>query len=89
MEALSSVLDDCIMRRPYLLVIGAFVAGGLAWAAGAITELGSVASESSDPAQRARVVTDVPGWVSVAKPLGLTMMAAAVLCAVILRLRKK
>lgn len=77
------------MRRPFVLVIVAFVVGGLAWTAGAITELGSVAGESSDSSQRARVVSDVPGWVSIAKPFGLTMMTAAVICAVILRVRKK
>jgi hypothetical protein len=77
------------MRAPFVAAAVVFAAGALLSAAGAITELGSVSGESSDPSQRARVTTDVPAWVGVAKPLGLTMMAVAVLAAGALWLRRK
>lgn len=77
------------MRLPIVAVVVSFVGGGLVWGAGAITEFGSVSAESSDPLQRARIMTDVPTWVGVAKPLGLTLMAVAVVGAGVLWLRRK
>ncbi len=77
------------MRLPIVATVVTFIGGGLVWAAGAITELGSVSAESSDPAQRARITADVPPWVRVAKPLGLVLMAGAVVGAGVLWLRRK
>jgi hypothetical protein len=76
-------------KLPLVGIAVAFVGGALVWAAAAITELGSIAAESSDHAQRARVLTDVPAWVGVAKPLGWILMAGAVVAAGVLWLRRK
>jgi hypothetical protein len=77
------------LRVPFAVAAVVFAGGALLSASGAITELGSVSGASSDPSQRARVMTDVPAWVGVAKPLGLTMMAVAVLVAGAFWLRRK
>jgi negative regulator of sigma E activity len=76
------------MKVPRAATAAVFAGGALLWAAGKITELGSVSAQSSDPSQRARIMTDVPAWVGVAKPLGLTMMAVAVVIGVIWSRRK-
>lgn len=77
------------MRLTFVALAVTFVGGGIAWAAGAITAFGSISAESSDPAQRARIVTEAPAWVGVAKPLGLALMAAAVVGAGAFWLRRR
>src|SRR5262245_40217765 len=50
------------MRRPIVAAALVFAAGGLLWAVAVIAEFGSVAGESTDPSQRARVVDARAGW---------------------------
>lgn len=78
------------MKLPFIVVAAVtFVGGGALLGAATITELGSVASESSDRAQTARVAGGVPAWTAFAKPLGLTLMAASLVATGVLLWRRR
>jgi hypothetical protein len=72
------------MRIPLAVPITASVAGAVLWAYAKVTEFGSVAGESTDPSQRARIVAPVPEWIGIAKPLGLTLLVGGGLAAGVL-----
>jgi hypothetical protein len=77
------------MQSRVLVCVGAWATGALLWGAAALTELGSVTAGSSDPSSRAVMMTDVPPWVSAAKPMGLAVMGFAIVGALVFRAKRR
>jgi len=67
------------VRSRFVIAVVAFGAGALLWAVAAVSALGSVAGQSSDPAHTAQIVDAVPAWVGPTKIAGLVVMGLALL----------
>lgn len=77
------------MRSPLVVALVGFGAGALLWTIAAVTALGSVAGQSSDPAQSARIIETVPAWVAPAKVAGLVIMGLALVAGGVASLVRK